>query len=126
MTSITHLDHLVLTVQSIDATVAFYEMLGMKREIFADNRTALTFGQQKINLHEHGNEFEPKAHAVMPGSADLCFIVDDLAGMEDRLKQQNIDILEGPVPRTGAVGAIESVYVRDPDLNLIELSTYVV
>lgn len=121
------LDHLVLTVADIAATVEFYtRVMGMRRIEFGGGRVALTFGRQKINLHQAGREFEPHAGRVQPGSADLCFIVDDpidevLAG----LKQNGVDPIEGPVPRSGAVGAIESVYFRDPDGNLIEVSNYV-
>ena len=125
MPRILSLDHLVLTVASIPATVAFYvDVLGMTHEVFGDNRNALSFGAQKINLHEHGNEFEPKAHAVQPGSGDLCFIVDDLEAVRRSLEKHAIPILEGPVARTGATGPLTSLYVRDPDLNLIELSVY--
>ena len=124
---ITRLDHLVLTVNDIDTTVAFYQsVLGMKKVTFGDNRVALNFGDQKINLHQRGGEFTPKAHAVMPGSADLCFIVSQ--GIDDvinELNTLNIEIVEGPVLRTGATGRINSVYIRDPDFNLLELSEYV-
>jgi catechol 2,3-dioxygenase-like lactoylglutathione lyase family enzyme len=122
-----NLDHLVLTVASIERTVAFYErVLGMKRQIFGDSkRTALRFGPHKINLHECGKEFEPKALVPMPGSADLCFVVDDFAEIEEHLAAAGVQILEGPVRRTGARGPIMSYYVRDPDQNLIELSHYV-
>jgi catechol 2,3-dioxygenase-like lactoylglutathione lyase family enzyme len=122
-----NLDHLVLTVASIDRTVEFYErVLGMSRVIFDDDkRTALSFGPRKINLHEFGKEFEPKALVAMPGSADLCFLVDDFAEIEEHLAAAGVPILEGPVRRTGARGPITSYYVRDPDQNLIELSHYV-
>ncbi len=123
---IDRLDHLVLTVRSITETVAFYERaLGMKSVAFGAGRVALTFGQQKINLHEAGREFEPKAQTPTPGSADLCFILtvtlDDAIA---HLNTQTIEILEGPVARTGATGPVTSIYIRDPDLNLIELSVY--
>lgn len=122
---ITSLDHLVLTVASIEATCHFYEqVLGCKREIFGDGRTALTFGDQKINLHEAGREFEPKARLATPGSGDLCFLVDDFAAVEKRLISSGIEVLDGPVPRTGARGPMTSIYCRDPDGNLIELSSY--
>ena len=110
------LDHLVLTVRDLDATIAFYERLGMRHVVFDGGRHALTFGSQKINLHLAGHEFEPKASRPTPGSADLCFLVD-------ALDSAGLDVVEGPVERTGAVGALRSVYVRDPDENLIELST---
>jgi catechol 2,3-dioxygenase-like lactoylglutathione lyase family enzyme len=124
--TIDRLDHLVLTVADIDATVAFYErVLGMEPVTFGAGRTALSFGRQKINLHERGAEFEPKAAHPTPGSADLCLItnatVDDLLA---HLAKVGVEIEEGPVARTGAVGPITSVYFRDPDRNLIEVSTY--
>jgi catechol 2,3-dioxygenase-like lactoylglutathione lyase family enzyme len=120
------LDHLVLTVADIDASVAFYERLGMRAETFADGRLSLHFGRQKINLHESGSEFEPHALRPVPGSADLCFLVqgtlDDVARV---LASAGVRIELGPVERTGATGTIESLYVRDPDGNLIELSVRV-
>lgn len=123
---IERLDHLVLTVRNMAATCRFYsEALGMDVITFGDHRTALRFGEQKINLHEAGREHEPKAAVPTPGSGDLCFITGD--SVEDvvaRLRSLDIDILQGPVTRTGAVGPIESVYVRDPDGNLIEISRY--
>ncbi len=120
---IRHLDHLVLTVKSLDLTLAFYKALGMEEVTFSNNRKALIFGSQKINLHEAGHEFEPKAQTPMPGSADLCFIVDTpLEQVIKELEANGIEIVEGPVDRTGAVSPIRSVYVRDPDQNLIELS----
>ena len=120
------LDHLVLTVKDIDATCDFYRRaLGMETVSFGAGRKALAFGRQKINLHLHGNEFEPKAEKPTPGSADLCFITSvPLEQVIAHLTRQGIRILEGPVPRTGAVGPIMSVYFRDPDLNLIEVSNY--
>lgn len=122
---ISRLDHLVLTVASIGRTCDFYEsVLGMTRQTFGEGRTALLFGSQKLNLHEAGNEFEPKADVPIPGSADLCFVVDSVAAAEARLKENGIEIIDGPVARTGAVGALVSVYCRDPDGNLIELSEY--
>ncbi|AOY84130.1 VOC family protein [Moorena producens JHB] len=117
------LDHLVLTVKSLDLTLAFYKALGMEEVTFGNNRKALIFGSQKINLHEAGQEFEPKAQRPTPGSADLCFIVDTpLDEVIKELEQSGIEIIEGSVYRTGAVSALRSVYVRDPDQNLIELS----
>lgn len=122
---INRLDHLVLTVKDIDKTVKFYEKLGMTKEIFKETRVALKFGKQKINLHKLGNEFEPKAFNVKEGSADLCFIIDDnLEDVIEYLKNENIKIEEGIVERTGAIGTIKSIYLRDPDMNLIELSNY--
>lgn len=124
---VTRLDHLVLTVKHIETSVQFYQrVLGMKKVIFADNRVALSFGDQKINLHQAGLEFEPKALLATPGSADLCFIVNQaLDEVISHLTELNIPIECGPVLRTGATGKIHSVYIRDPDLNLLELSEYV-
>ena len=109
------LDHVVLTVRDLEATIAFYERLGMRHVTFGDDRHALEFGDQRINLHVAGHEFEPKAAVPTPGSADLCFLVDDL-------DTGDIPVVIGPVERTGAVGRMRSVYVRDPDGNLIELA----
>jgi catechol 2,3-dioxygenase-like lactoylglutathione lyase family enzyme len=124
---INRLDHLVLTVRDIEKTCAFYTaVLGMEVVTFGNGRKALAFGQQKINLHASGKEFTPHAKAPTPGSADLCFITDTpLAAVIAELKQQQVNILEGPVERTGAQGKILSVYFRDPDENLIEVSNYV-
>jgi catechol 2,3-dioxygenase-like lactoylglutathione lyase family enzyme len=120
---ITSLDHLVLTVADLDATVAFYERLGMACERFGDGRLALHFGRQKINLHLAGAEFEPHARRPEPGSADLCLLVDEpIAAVERALGDAGIEIEVGPVQREGAQGPLESVYVRDPDGNLVELS----
>ncbi|MZR21489.1 VOC family protein [Sneathiella chungangensis] len=123
---IKNLDHLVLTVADIERTKAFYcEILGMIYEEFGEGRRALRFGNAKINLHLAGHEFEPKAHLAKPGTADLCFIIEgELVEMRARLEAAGVAILEGPVKRTGARGPITSLYVRDPDLNLIELSVY--
>jgi catechol 2,3-dioxygenase-like lactoylglutathione lyase family enzyme len=120
------LDHLVLTVRSIEATCAFYaRVLGMEVVTFGEGRKALTFGSQKINLHQWGKEFEPKAGQPTPGSADLCFLTDaPLSEVIERLRSLSVPVLEGPVARTGAVGPIWSVYFRDPDDNLIEVSVY--
>ncbi len=123
---INRLDHLVLTVKDINITVDFYvNILGMEKEVFKENRIALKFGEQKINLHALGNEFEPKAANIKEGSADLCFITDTpLEEVISHLKSFNIKIEEGPIKRTGALGCINSVYIRDPDFNLIEISNY--
>ncbi|MBL4787273.1 MAG: VOC family protein [Cohaesibacteraceae bacterium] len=123
---IDRLDHLVLTVVSIELTCAFYcQILGMKLVTFGQNRKALCFGSQKINLHLAGHEFEPKSRVPTPGSADLCFITkNDLKEVIAKLNLHGIEIEEGPVSKTGATGSIQSVYVRDPDQNLIEISTY--
>lgn len=118
------LDHLVLTVADIDASVAFYSrVLGMSVVTFGEGRTALSFGTQKINLHRHGAEFQPHARRPTPGSADLCFIaVTPLDEVINTLSNNSIAIVEGPVMRTGATGPIRSVYVRDPDGNLVEIA----
>jgi catechol 2,3-dioxygenase-like lactoylglutathione lyase family enzyme len=123
---IDRLDHLVLTVASIEDTVAFYtSVLGMEVVTFGAGRKALRFGQQKINLHQRGAEFEPKAQAPTPGSADLCFITDaSLEDVQAHLAGLGIAVEEGPVARTGATGPIRSVYLRDPDANLIEIARY--
>ena len=121
---IDHLDHLVLTVADVDATLDFYtRVLGMQLVTFGEGRKALAFGNQKINLHQAGREFEPKAERPTPGSAVLCFIVaTPLDEVIAHLEAHRVAIVEGPVKRTGATGPIRSVYLRDPDLNLIELS----
>ncbi len=118
------LDHLVLTVKDIEATAAFYsKALGMDIVSFAGGRKALAFGVQKINLHQHGKEFEPKAHRPTPGSADLCLLTSvPLAEVVSHLSACDVAVIEGPIQRTGATGPILSVYFRDPDLNLIEVS----
>lgn len=118
------LDHLVLTVADIEATCAFYSsVLGFEIVTFGANRVALGFGRQKINLHQHGGEFEPKATHPRPGSADLCFIsATPLKEIIAHLQTCDIRIVEGPVERTGACGPILSVYVRDPDGNLLEIA----
>jgi catechol 2,3-dioxygenase-like lactoylglutathione lyase family enzyme len=120
---ITALDHLVLTVADIDAAVAFYEHLGMRAETFGEGRLALRFGDQKINLHQAGAEFEPHARHPLPGSADLCFLVEgSLDEVARALAAAGVPIELGPVEREGAAGPLESLYVRDPDGNLVELS----
>lgn len=123
---IDRIDHLVLTVASIDATADFYtRVLGMRLVTFGVGRKALTFGRQKINLHERGREFEPKAERPTPGSADLCFITPTtLADVAAHLGTHGVPIVEGPVDRTGATGPIRSLYIRDPDGNLIEIANY--
>ncbi len=121
---IDHLDHLVLTTIDVDACKDFYvRVLGMRLQTFGAGRLAFCFGNQKINVHVRGHEFEPKAHLPVPGALDLCLIAS--VGLEQvvaHLEAQNWPIVEGPVQRTGATGPILSVYVRDPDLNLIEIS----
>lgn len=119
-----HLDHLVLTTSNEAACVAFYvDGLGMELVTFGQNRKAFSFGHQKINLHVKGAEFEPKAHLPVPGALDLCFMADrPLDEVIAHLQAKGATIIEGPVPRTGATGPIRSIYLRDPDLNLIEIS----
>jgi catechol 2,3-dioxygenase-like lactoylglutathione lyase family enzyme len=121
------LDHLVLTVKDIAKTVEFYTtILGMQKEIFKQNRVALKFGSQKINLHQLGAEFEPKAYNVKEGSADLCFITQtSVTDFKSHIENLGVKVIEGPVKRTGAMGEINSIYVRDPDGNLIEIANYV-
>jgi catechol 2,3-dioxygenase-like lactoylglutathione lyase family enzyme len=117
------LDHLVLTVADPEATVAFYERLGMRREAFEDGRIALRFGEQKINLHQAGRPIQPHARRPTPGSADVCLLVDGtLDAVERELEAAGVVFELGPVPRTGATGPIRSLYLRDPDDNLVELS----
>jgi len=123
---IDRLDHFVLTVASVERTCAFYErVLGMRAVTFGEGRKALAFGQQKINLHPAGGEFEPKAERPTPGSGDICLIAaQPIEAVVAHLVEARIDIEQGPVPRTGATGPIRSVYIRDPDRNLIEISCY--
>lgn len=118
------LDHLVLTVADVAAAEAFYaRVMGMKPVTFAGGRRALAFGSQKINLHQAGREFEPKAAKPVPGSADLCFLVKTpVEEVIAHLEREGVAIIEGPVRKTGATGPLRSVYFRDPDGNLIELS----
>jgi len=118
------LDHLVLTVADIEATCVFYQrVLGMEVVTFGQSRKALAFGTQKINLHQAGREFAPKAHRPTPGSADLCLLTSvPLAQVQDHLAACGVALIEGPVQRTGAQGPILSVYFRDPDRNLIEVA----
>lgn len=121
------LDHLVLTVADIRTTANFYaRTLGMETVTFGEGRTALSFGSQKINLHESGHEFEPKAQYPKPGSADLCFITSTpLTEVIEHVSSCDVTIIEGPVRRTGATGPILSIYFRDPDGNLIEVANRV-
>lgn len=124
--NINRLDHLVLTVQDIEVTCAFYsQVLGLETISFDQGRKALAVGRQKINLHQQGREFEPKAHRPTPGAADLCFITSTpIAEVLDHLQVCGVAVIEGPVERTGALGSMMSIYFRDPDLNLIEVSHY--
>jgi catechol 2,3-dioxygenase-like lactoylglutathione lyase family enzyme len=124
---IDHIDHIVLTTRDKEACIRFYtEVLGMKLERFrtpTEERLALKFGGQKINLHEWGKEFEPRAHVAVPGSLDLCFIAAvPLEEVIAKLQKTGTRIIDGPVTKTGAVSKLRSVYVRDPDLNLVEIS----
>lgn len=121
------IDHIVLTVASIADSCDFYaRVLGMEVVTFGQGRKALAFGAQKINLHEAGREFDPKAARPIPGSADLCLIAElDMAGVLAHLRAEGVEIEEGPADRTGATGPIRSVYFRDPDRNLIEVSQYI-
>jgi catechol 2,3-dioxygenase-like lactoylglutathione lyase family enzyme len=123
---VSHLDHLVLTVTNIERAVQFYQsVLGMDAISFGEGRVALLYGNQKINLHQSGNEFEPKAGQVKVGSADLCFILETpIDQAKQHLINGGIEIIEGPVNRTGATGPIVSLYFRDLDQNLIEVSNY--
>jgi catechol 2,3-dioxygenase-like lactoylglutathione lyase family enzyme len=126
---IERVDHIVLTTRDQDACIRFYSgVLGMMLEKFrtpTEERLALKFGAQKINLHQWGKEFSPRAHVAVPGSLDLCFIASiSLEEVMQRLKKHDVPLLQGPVAKTGAKGAIRSVYVRDPDLNLVEISVY--
>ncbi|MEJ8277532.1 VOC family protein [Pseudonocardia spirodelae] len=124
---IDHLDHLVLTVADLDATVAFYTgVLGMEAVEFGGGRRALVFGPSKINLHRAGQEFEPKARRPTPGSADVCLItLDPLEQVQRELAEAGVAVEQGPVGRTGARGPLRSVYLRDPDGNLVEISNEV-
>lgn len=124
---IDHIDHIVLTTRDKAGCIRFYtQVLGMKLESFrtpTEERLALKFGRQKINLHEWGKEFSPRAHVAAPGSLDLCFIAAvPLEEVMKRLNDAGVAIIEGPVMKTGATSRLRSVYVRDPDLNLVEIS----
>ena len=124
--NIARIDHFVLTVASIDATCAFYSRaLGMQVITFGNGRKALAFGNQKINLHQRGQEFNPKAKVPTPGSADFCLISDvPIAEIVEHLKSVGVSIEEGPVARSGALGPMTSIYIRDLDGNLVEISNY--
>jgi catechol 2,3-dioxygenase-like lactoylglutathione lyase family enzyme len=120
------IDHVVFTVQDIDATCAFYSRaLGMEVVTFGAGRKALQFGQSRINLHQYGREFEPKAKNPVPGTQDICLVTDtSIPEVIQQLHSLGLEIIEGPAPRTGAIGAMESVYIRDPDGNLVEIAHY--
>ena len=125
MVKVLDLDHFVLTVASIEDTIAFYqEVLGLRPVTFQGGRCALEFGSKKINLHKAGEEFQPHAKRPEPGSADLCFVVEDVTSALAHVRSKGIEVFEGPVARTGATGPITSIYFRDPDGNLIELAEY--
>jgi len=123
---IDRIDHVVLTVSDIERTCEFYaRVLGMEPIAFAGGRKALAFGNQKFNLHQAGKEFDPKADRPTPGSADFCLVTSvPISRVVEHLRACSVEILAGPVHRSGAVGPILSVYFRDPDLNLVEVSNY--
>jgi len=123
---IDRIDHLVLTVADLGRTVTFYtQVLGMTAETFGEGRTALRFGRHKINLHVAGAEFEPRAGAAAPGTADFCLITETpLAQVRAELAAAGVPVEVGPVTKQGALGEMRSVYVRDPDDNLVEISVY--
>ncbi|MFQ5565484.1 MAG: VOC family protein [Paracoccaceae bacterium] len=118
------IDHFVLTCGDVEATVGFYtRVLGMGVETFGAGRRALSFGDQKINLHQAGAEFEPKARVATPGSGDFCLLSDvPVAEIAEHLAAEGVEVIEGPVPKTGATGPLVSIYFRDPDGNLVEVS----
>ena len=124
---ITSIDHFVLTCADVDATIDFYvRVLGMTAESFGAGRRALSFGNQKINLHQAGAEFEPKARVATPGSGDFCLLSDlPVAEIAAHLAAEGVEVIEGPVAKTGAAGALLSIYFRDPDGNLVEVSNAV-
>ncbi len=123
---IDRLDHLVLTVADVEATVDFYtRVLGLRAETFGEGRRALVFGGQKVNLHQAGREFEPRAARATPGSADFCLVTDTpLDQVQRELAGHGVPVEVGPVPKVGALGPMTSVYVRDPDANLVEIAVY--
>jgi catechol 2,3-dioxygenase-like lactoylglutathione lyase family enzyme len=119
-----HIDHIVMTVENVDITINWYlRVLGVKSAVFGEGRKALLFNKQKINLHQKGAEFEPKAFAPTPGSLDVCFLTKTPLGeVIELLKAQRVAVEKGPIKRNGATGLITSVYIRDPDRNLLEIS----
>ena len=124
---VTAIDHLVLYATDVEATCAFYtETLDIaEREEFAGGRVALSFGETKLNVHQAGDEYDPHAADPAPGSADFCLVVDEpMEPLKERIERSGVEIIEGPGPRTGARGEMESLYVRDPDGNLVELAHY--
>ena len=126
MIKIDRIDHIVLTVFDLERTIDFYSrVLGMEPVTFAGGRRGLAFGRQKLNLHQAGREFEPKALHPAPGAIDLCLVTETpLAAVMEELASHGIAIIQGPVDKTGAMGPIKSVYFRDPDGNLVEVSNY--
>ena len=124
--AIDRIDHIVITCHDVERTVDFYQrVLGMEPVTFAGGRRGLAFGRQKLNLHQAGREFEPKALRPAPGAIDLCFVAaTPLEQVVEHLKANGIAIVDGPVPKTGATGPMMSVYFRDPDGNLVEVSNY--
>jgi catechol 2,3-dioxygenase-like lactoylglutathione lyase family enzyme len=120
------IDHVVFTVQDVDTTCGFYSRaLGMEVVTFAEGRKALKFGQCKINLHQRGKEYEPKAEYPAPGTQDICLVTHtSMSKVVEDLHSAGVEPIEGPVPRTGALGPMESVYLRDPDGNLVEIAYY--
>lgn len=124
--AIDRIDHVVLTAHDVDRTIEFYSrVLGMEPVSFAGGRRGLAFGRQKINLHQAGREYEPRALTPTPGSLDLCFITETpLEEVVAHLKAEGVVIAQGPLEKTGALGAMMSVYFRDPDGNLVEVSNY--
>jgi catechol 2,3-dioxygenase-like lactoylglutathione lyase family enzyme len=123
---LSHIDHVVLTVADVDVTLSFYQrVLGMKAEAYGQGRKALVFGKQKFNVHPLQNDIEPKAAKPTPGSMDLCLIsTTPLAKVMEHMKAQHVKIEKGPIKRVGVGGLITSIYIRDPDHNLIEISNY--
>ncbi len=121
----TRIDHVVLYATDVDATAEFYERCGMERETFDDGRVAVRFGEAKINLHQAGDEYVPHARSPEPGSADVCLIVESaVEEVADHLESEGIELVAGPVGKVGAGGPMDSVYVRDPDGNLVEFASY--
>jgi catechol 2,3-dioxygenase-like lactoylglutathione lyase family enzyme len=121
----TGLDHLVVYARDVDATCEFYETLGLERRTFGEGRVALHCGDQKINVHQAGDEYVPHADDPTAGSADFCLLVETpIDAVVDDLDEAGVEVVEGPVPKTGARGSLTSVYVRDPDGNLVELARY--